>query len=70
LLGQFEVRVERLNARIVPVPNLAGENIGIHIPAQLQRSFHFRQVVGQNDDACRGRNQVAPGFCLGDLRIA
>ena len=69
LFRELDIRVERLDARIVPLADLAGEDVGVNFPAKLQRPFHVRQIVGEHDGAGGGWNQSGARLRLLDLLV-
>src|SRR5262249_6793611 len=58
VMGQAQMRIDRLEARVIPGCDLAEKDVHIHIPCELQITSQSVQIVGQDNTASHYRKQL------------
>ena len=70
LVGQVRLRVERLDGRVVPLRDLAGEDLADRLGVEVQAAADALDVVGHRDRAEHERDvQDRPALGAGELRV-
>src|SRR5215813_9198803 len=58
VMGQSQMRIDRLEARVIPGGDLAEKDVHIHVPGELQIASQSVQIVGQDNTASHYRKQL------------